>query len=840
MFTWNMQYISKSRLAETFAQLGLDTAKGDILVRIHSAIHLEKEAVDLARFIKSLVPGVHIIGNSTKAVISKGKLLKNQCVISVSQMSGSTVKTSICDYKNISGEEYTGEELFKKLFDGIADAKTGLALCFMTPGYSDCYDFIESSNKLRPNMVITGGVVNVSERVAGKLEENGFVFDENGWTNMGVAAATISGTGFECQSSYITGVQTIGDDMTITEAEENCILSVNNVKTMKVFGQGIGGELVEHSRLLKLFPYVYSDFPDIPFYVTIKNGRILANHKIHAGRKFRRAYIYDRKIIDDNRMLFNRIENFDKAETIFAYTAAIRSEIYSNCAKWELSPYENTNICGCSTDGEFVLSKDRNTFSSCALTITVLGEASYVQQYNPYAFAYTDTLAQDNDELLDFLYSTEEKLIRNDNTEVAKSIRGFIKDCELRLLTADELDIPNGAALNMDMKLNGIDRVCMINVPDNVSLRTAFPDEMIDKTFKNYFGKIVKFAQMRNLAVYDIKDWLFAIGASSSMFALSEFIDDMKLLQSELFEVNEEFIALVPIFCVLDGCTPESLMYSYYSSMIESSQKNLQFYVRDAGSGLMNEENIRERYHIVNVINYAIANDTVIPYYQGIHDNKNDSIHHYESLMRLVDENGKIYYPGAFFDVARSFGLLYDSISGIMIRKVFEKFKNITDKSVSINLSYRDIKNKALTTYIFEFLASVENPGNFVFEILESEDIENYDDMIDFVNKIHEFGGKISIDDFGSGYSNLQHIVRINLDYLKIDGSIVKRCCDDEQSANLIALLAGWKRLSGKKMQIIAEFVENEDIQKLLMDFNIDYSQGYLFSKPAPGLLDEM
>ena len=112
--------------------------------------------------------------------------------------------------------------------------------------------------------------------------------------------------------------------------------------------------------------------------------------------------------------------------------------------------------------------------------------------------------------------------------------------------------------------------------------------------------------------------------------------------------------------------------------------------------------------------------------------------------------------------------------------------------------------------------------------------------MIDFVNKIHEFGGKISIDDFGSGYSNLQHIVRINLDYLKIDGSIVKRCCDDEQSANLIALLAGWKRLSGKKMQIIAEFVENEDIQKLLMDFNIDYSQGYLFSKPAPGLLDEM
>ncbi|MBR6274386.1 MAG: EAL domain-containing protein [Lachnospiraceae bacterium] len=838
MFTWNMQYISKSRLVETFNQLQLDCAKGDILIRIHTAIHLEKEAVDLAKFIKGLVPGVHIIGSSTKAVINKGKLLKNQCVISVSQMSGSKIQTSICNYKN-EDDFLSGEELCKKVFSGIANEDTRLALCFVSADYPDCYSFVESANRLFPGLKLTGGTVNVSERVAGKLEDSGFVFDETGWTNEGVIAATISGKDFECRSSYVTGAQTIGEDLTITETMDNYILAVNNVKTMKVFGQGIGGELMEHTKLLKLFPYVYSEYPDIPFYVEIEDGKIKANHIVKDGSKFKRSYIYDRKIIDDNRILFNRIENFDKAETIFAYTSAIRSEIYQNCAKWELSPYENTNMCGCSTECEFVISKGKNSYGSCAFSVTVMGESSYVQQYNPYAFTYTDTLAQDNGELLDFLYATEEKLIRNNNTEAAKSIRSFISDCEVRVLTAEELDIPNGAALNMDMKLKGIDRVCMINVPDNVSLHAAFPDDLIDKTFKNYFGKLVKFAEARRFNVYQIRDWLFGIGVSSSMFGLSEFIEEMRLLQLELFEVNEDYIALVPIFCVLDDCTPENLMYSYYSAMMETTQKNLQFYIHDASSGLMNEENIRERYHIVNVINYAIAHDTVIPYYQGIHDNVNDTIHHYESLMRLVDETGKIYYPGTFFDVARSFGLLYDSISGIMIKKVFEKFKNIPDKSVSINLSYRDIMNKSLTGYIFDFLASVEHPENFVFEILESEDIENYDDMLAFVDKIHEFGGKISVDDFGSGYSNLQHIVRINLDYLKIDGSIVKRCCDDEQSANLIALISGWKRLSGKKMKIIAEFVENENIQNLLMDFNIDYSQGYLFSKPAPDLIEE-
>ena len=115
--------------------------------------------------------------------------------------------------------------------------------------------------------------------------------------------------------------------------------------------------------------------------------------------------------------------------------------------------------------------------------------------------------------------------------------------------------------------------------------------------------------------------------------------------------------------------------------------------------------------------------------------------------------------------------------------------------------------------------------------------MDDYEELVAFVDKIHELGGLISIDDFGSGFSNLQHIASINSDFLKIDGSIVRRCCEDEQSANLIALMAGWKKLSNRKVMIVAEFVENQSIQELLLDFGIDYSQGYLFSKPDPNLI---
>ena len=310
----------------------------------------------------------------------------------------------------------------------------------------------------------------------------------------------------------------------------------------------------------------------------------------------------------------------------------------------------------------------------------------------------------------------------------------------------------------------------------------------------------------------------------------------MEELQHMLFAANEEYIAIVPMFCIIDDCAVDNINSVYYSARVEMMQKNIQFYVRDSKYGQLDEESIRERFHMVNVINYAIAHDKVIPYFQGIHDNQENSIHHYESLMRLEDEAGKIYYPGSFLDVARTYGLLYDELSQSMIKKVFEKFKSVDNMSVSINLSVRDIKNRQLMDYVFDFLGTAKHPENFVFEILENEDIDDYDELITFVDKIHDLGALISIDDFGSGFSNLQHIANIHSDYLKIDGSIVKKCSENKESENLIAIISGWKKLIGRNVRIIAEFVENESIQNKLLDYDIDYSQGYYFSKPSPNI----
>lgn len=864
MFTWNFQYISKSRLAETLGQLMLNNQSGDILIRIHTSIHLEEEAVDLAKFIKQLVPCAQIFGTSTSAVISSGRLSQNQCVISVTKMSNGSVRSVLQPtFDSDTGKPMEPEEICLNVKDAIISDDTKLMLTFLTGKYLDICSFLENCNKHLPGIQMIGGIANTSEISLRKNLDSGFVFNEKGWSNKGIIVAAIGGKDVESYSSYVTGVEVIGDDIEITDAFGNCILSIDGKDAAALFRTGIGDDIIESPELTDLFPYVYSDTSDIPVFFgysgntsiaeafpedspinenlytkhpgldkTSRRELIFTNHIVTVGKKLRRAFIYDRKIISDNSELFRNIKNFVKAETIFAYSSTTRSTKHSTCVKWELSVYENSNMCGCVTDGEIAYVNGKNTLSECSFVVSAIGEEKAFQQFNPYAFTHTDALASDNAELLKYLMSVEQHYGRGES--IPDELNAFVKDCEKKLFCSEVDGIPNIAAMKLDINLHKYDCMCMINVFDTSSLMTVFPEEEIEITNREYISTCVKYAHENDYTVYLINKWLIAIGARSEVVDKPRFIYDMQALQIKLFESPSNKISIVPMFCLIDGCTIENIESAYNSGRIDMMKRNIQFYIRDTKFEQLDEESIRERYHMVNVINHAIAHDKVIPFYQGIYDNERGEIHHYESLMRLEDENGKIYYPGAFLDVARSYGLLYDTISVSMIRKVFDKFMNVSDKSVSINLGVRDISNNLIIEYIYDRLSSAKYPGNFVFEILENEEIEDYYDIISFVDMIHELGGKISIDDFGSGYSNLQHVANIHCDYLKIDGSIVKNCCTDEQSANLIALIAGWKELSNRKFKIIAEFVENEEIQELLLGYNIDYSQGYLFSKPSP------
>ena len=153
-------------------------------------------------------------------------------------------------------------------------------------------------------------------------------------------------------------------------------------------------------------------------------------------------------------------------------------------------------------------------------------------------------------------------------------------------------------------------------------------------------------------------------------------------------------------------------------------------------------------------------------------------------------------------------------------------------KQITINLSFKDIFNYEFIDYLDNVLEKLkfEDRNRLVFEILESENLSDYDFLEEFVLKYKKLGVKIAIDDFGSGYSNFIRIIRLKPDYLKIDGSLIKNIDKDNNSYEIVkSIIAFSKTLN---IKTIAEYVHSEEIFNLLLELDVDEFQGYYFGKP--------
>jgi len=117
-----------------------------------------------------------------------------------------------------------------------------------------------------------------------------------------------------------------------------------------------------------------------------------------------------------------------------------------------------------------------------------------------------------------------------------------------------------------------------------------------------------------------------------------------------------------------------------------------------------------------------------------------------------------------------------------------------------------------------------------IVEIVESEGIESFDEVFLFVEALRAYGCRIAIDDFGSGYSNFSYLSKINIDFIKIDGSLIKDIDKDENQRIVVESILHFAKAQGIKT--IAEFVENKEIFDILVELGVDFSQGFFFSKP--------
>jgi len=201
--------------------------------------------------------------------------------------------------------------------------------------------------------------------------------------------------------------------------------------------------------------------------------------------------------------------------------------------------------------------------------------------------------------------------------------------------------------------------------------------------------------------------------------------------------------------------------------------------------------------------------------------------------VEILDTDGNIIPPNLFLENAKESGL-YPNITRIMIEKTLAKFRDIKCE-VSINLSIIDIRDTKMREFILNRVKNFPEPKRIVFELLETERINDFELINDFIDKLKEIGGKIAIDDFGSGYSNMIYLARIKSDYIKMDGSIIKELLTDDKVAQTVEVINNYSKITNQR--VIAEFVSNKDIQKKIEQIGVAFSQGYYIGKPQEALL---
>ncbi len=243
-------------------------------------------------------------------------------------------------------------------------------------------------------------------------------------------------------------------------------------------------------------------------------------------------------------------------------------------------------------------------------------------------------------------------------------------------------------------------------------------------------------------------------------------------------------------------------------------------------------EGIEEQYKI-NIamsaqIRQALIEQRIVCQYQPIINCKTGITEKYETLVRIQRHDGTLIPPNDFLFIAQK-TKLYSSITHQVIHQACRTFSTRSE-NFSINLSSSDILDPYTVTTIERILKQTGTANRVVFEILESEWIENFDEVASFITRMKELGASIAIDDFGSGYSNFENILKLNVDFLKIDGSLIHNIDQNPRHRIVVESIVNFADRIG--IETIAEYVATKEIFTIVSELGITYSQGYYTGEP--------
>ena len=403
---------------------------------------------------------------------------------------------------------------------------------------------------------------------------------------------------------------------------------------------------------------------------------------------------------------------------------------------------------------------------------------------------------------------------------------------ELKELFIDKLtNLPNRNRLKKDLDQTDDVLMAFFDIDGFLTLNDLFGEEIGDGILVELSYKLKEHFPANEYSVYKLDVDKFVVVAVNSGKSVEEFYKYTKSfiskIENQSFLVNENEIDINLTVGVSHA--NGALAYKYAQRTITYARTKLRkimIYNDSFNIHQSFENNIKWLKQLKN----GFKENKFQAYFQPIVDTQTKEIYKYEALIRYIDENGNEVGPYNFLDIAKK-TKQYPNIIKVILKDALKLIKE-KNKKVSINISYADISNKNTTKYIYDFLTaqSIEHTKLLSFEILESEEIVDFEEVSRFISEVKKFECIVGIDDFGAGYSNFHLLSKLKISFIKIDGSLIQNIHNSKDLEIIVRTISNIAKEFNVKT--VAEFVANEEIYNKVKELNIDYSQGFYFDKP--------
>ena len=423
------------------------------------------------------------------------------------------------------------------------------------------------------------------------------------------------------------------------------------------------------------------------------------------------------------------------------------------------------------------------------------------------------------------------KIMKEYRKKLENEVKKQIQIIEKQVVTDKLTGLQNRYALNKALETveDNTTSLILINIDNFDSINVVYGYECGDKSIV-FLSQLLAKKMIDRSSLFYLGNDEFAILYDKSKQDIMSYSKTLQeTIAESVVQLNNNDIKFTVTIAIAKGGS--DLLKHAYIALKEAKHQgknSIKTYSKD----LVIEKLQAQIQEYSPIIRDAIDKDYVVPYFQAIVDNKTKKISKYECLARIVNAS-EIYSPFEFINIAEIIGVIPE-ITKIMIDKSFQAFQN-NDYTFSINITEIDLKNNYLQEYFTQKLQEYNiDPARVTLEVLEGISVTGAANSLEQLTALKKMGFSIAIDDFGAENSNFERVHAMNVDFIKIDGSFVKNIDTNAKSYSIVKTITDFAKSIGAK--IIAEYVHSQEVEEIIQELGIEYSQGYYYSEPKQEL----